>query len=205
MTRRRCGVRMTSFPSIDVPNGGDFQLAWEDDERAFFSGRGNAGDDRQAVLAVISVAEPGRLNDSGALICEYELKEELEETWAVQPQELLRQSGRTILILQDHGFEPLDRLLGSPMEPGRFLQIAVGLSSATRKMHDRGLIHKNIKPSRPAKIGDRLTTRHFNLHTRGCPANNKANIVHELPVGRSRMMSCVPPRGNVTSATSYGR
>ena len=52
-----------------------------------------------------------------------------------------------MLILEDPGGEPLDRLLGQPMELTRFLCFAVGLAAALGKLHQRGLIHKDIKPA----------------------------------------------------------
>jgi PAS domain S-box-containing protein len=52
-----------------------------------------------------------------------------------------------MLLLQDPGGEPLDRLLGQPMELTRFLRLAVGLAAALGKLHHQGLIHKDIKPA----------------------------------------------------------
>ena len=52
-----------------------------------------------------------------------------------------------MLILEDPGGEPLDRLLGEPMELSRFLRVGVGLTSALGKLHQKGLIHKDIKPA----------------------------------------------------------
>ncbi len=52
-----------------------------------------------------------------------------------------------MLILEDPGGEPLDRLLGQPMELSRFLRFAVGLVAALGKLHKQGLIHKDIKPA----------------------------------------------------------
>ena len=52
-----------------------------------------------------------------------------------------------MLILEDPGGEPLDRLLGEPMELSRFLRFAVGLAAALGKLHQQGLIHKDIKPA----------------------------------------------------------
>ena len=78
---------------------------------------------------------------------EYGLKDELDGAWAVRPLELVRERGRTMLLLEDPGGEPLDRLLGQPMEMARFLRLAAGLSAALRQLHERGLIHKDIKPA----------------------------------------------------------
>jgi PAS domain S-box-containing protein len=52
-----------------------------------------------------------------------------------------------MLILEDAGGEPLDRLLGQPMEITRFLRFAVGLAAALGELHQQCLIHKNIKPA----------------------------------------------------------
>ena len=42
----------------------------------------------------------------------------------------MRERGRTMLVLEDPGGEPLDRLLGAPMETGRFLRLAIGIVTA---------------------------------------------------------------------------
>src|SRR3982074_194411 len=52
-----------------------------------------------------------------------------------------------MLILEARGGEPLDRLLGQPMELSRFLRFAVGLATALGELHQQGLIHKDIKPA----------------------------------------------------------
>jgi serine/threonine protein kinase len=51
-----------------------------------------------------------------------------------------------MLVLEDPGGEPLDRLLGSPMEVGSFLRLAIGITSALGRLHQCGLVHKDIKP-----------------------------------------------------------
>src|SRR4029077_7852441 len=81
------------------------------------------------------------------LTYEYDLKDELHEAWAVRPLELMHERGRTMLVLEDNGGEPLDRLLGRPLETAQFLRIAIPLVAALRRAHERGLIHKDIKPA----------------------------------------------------------
>jgi len=61
--------------------------------------------------------------------------------------ELTQRGGRTVLVLEDPGGEPLDQLVGTPMELGQFLRVAIGLSAAVRQLHGRGLIHKDLKPA----------------------------------------------------------
>jgi PAS domain S-box-containing protein len=52
-----------------------------------------------------------------------------------------------MLVFEDPGGEPLDRLLGAPMAVGRFLRLAIGIAAAVGKVHQGGLIHKDIKPA----------------------------------------------------------
>ena len=78
---------------------------------------------------------------------EYSFKDELDRTWAVRPLELDRDRGQTVLVLEDPGGELLGGLLGTPMEVGRFLPLAVGVAAALGKVHQQGLIHKDIKPA----------------------------------------------------------
>src|SRR5437660_8112625 len=124
---------------------GSVQVLWEDGERVFCR-RWRDGD-RNAVLAVLPAAEhptPGSLN---RLTHEYGLKDDLDRAWAVRPLELVRERGRTMLLLEDPGGEPLDRILGEPMELGRFLHLAIGIAEAFRNVHQHGLVHKEIKPA----------------------------------------------------------
>src|SRR5271166_3964338 len=60
---------------------------------------------------------------------------------------LSREGGRTALLLEDPGGEPLERLIGAPMDTGRFLRLAIGIASALGKAHQRGLVHKDVKPA----------------------------------------------------------
>ena len=65
----------------------------------------------------------------------------------MRPLELVRDGGRAMLVLEDPGGEPLDLLLGAPMEVGHFLRLATGIAMALGKLHQRGLVHKDIKPA----------------------------------------------------------
>jgi serine/threonine protein kinase len=106
-----------------------------------------AAGDRQAVLAVLPAAEHPTPDSLNRLTHEYGLKDDLDRAWAARPLELMRERGQTILVLKDPGGEPLDRLIGPPMEIGTFLRLAVALSAALRQLHERGLVHKDIKPT----------------------------------------------------------
>ncbi|RXT37820.1 AAA family ATPase [Bradyrhizobium betae] len=78
---------------------------------------------------------------------EYALKSELDADWAARPVSLTHDNGRMRLVLEDPGGTPLDRLLGRPLDVSHFLRIAIPLAGALRHVHERGLIHKDIKPA----------------------------------------------------------
>ena len=78
---------------------------------------------------------------------EYALKSELDADWAARPVALTHDNGRVTLVLEDPGGTPLDRLLSRPLEVSHFLRIAIPLAGALRHVHERGLIHKDIKPA----------------------------------------------------------
>src|SRR6516225_699894 len=127
---------------------GSSQILWEDSERVFHRGW-RLGDDgkRCAVLLVAPAADHPSRSTLDPFSHEYELKDELDGAWAARPLELAREANRTMLVLDDAGGEPLEMLLGAPMDIGRFLRLGCTVASALGKLHQRGLIHKDIKPA----------------------------------------------------------
>src|SRR5215468_4103870 len=135
--------------SLNVADSdGGSQVLWEDGERAFRRGwRLDDEGKRRAVLLVAPVADHPSRSSLDRLTHEYELRDELDSACAVRPLDLIRDAGRTVLVLEDAGGEPLDGLLGVPMEVARFLRLATAIASALGKLHQRGLVHKDIKPA----------------------------------------------------------
>src|SRR5712672_3157145 len=125
----------------------NLQVLWEDGERVFCRGESHADGYRTAVLAVLPAAEHPTPATLDRLAREYGLKDELDGAWALRPLELLRERGRTMLVLEDTRSEPLDRLLGAPMEVRSFLHLAIAVAAALTQVHRRGLVHKDIKPA----------------------------------------------------------
>jgi PAS domain S-box-containing protein len=123
-----------------------FETLREDEEFAFRRGRRRDGA-LPAILLVAPVSEYPGPAILERLEHEYSLREELDSDWAARPLNLVRREGRPMLILEDAGGEPLDRILGQPMELSRFLRIAVSVANVLGKLHQRGLIHKDIKPA----------------------------------------------------------
>jgi PAS domain S-box-containing protein len=125
---------------------GDSEVLWEDGERVFRRGWRLDDNGKRAVLLVMPAADRPSHSSLDRLTHEYELKDELDGAWAVRPLEFVHDGGRTMLVLDDAESEPLDRLLGVPMEVGPFLRLAIGIAVALGKLHQRGLVHKDIKP-----------------------------------------------------------
>jgi PAS domain S-box-containing protein len=101
-------------------------------------------------LVVAPAAEQPLLQSLRRLEREYSLAAELESAWAAKPLALTRHEGRTILVLADPGGEPLDLILeserGQPLDLARLLRVAIGMATALGSVHQRGLIHKDVKP-----------------------------------------------------------
>src|SRR5947209_8729438 len=102
------------------------------------------------VLVLAPTAEQPLPQTLRRLEHEYSLAPEFEPEWAAKPLAITRDEGRTILVLADPGGEPLDRVLErsrqQPLDVGHLLRVAINLATALGHAHQRGLIHKDIKP-----------------------------------------------------------
>jgi hypothetical protein len=106
---------MNPFFRLGGAGNSSLQVLWEDDERVFCRGECHADGHGSTVLAVLPAAEHPASATLDRLAHEYGLRNELDAAWAVQPLELVRERGRTLLVLKDPGGVPLDHLIGPPM------------------------------------------------------------------------------------------
>jgi PAS domain S-box-containing protein len=138
------------YPSTRLDTNGfsNFQVVWEDGDRVFSRGwRLDTDGNRSTILAVSPVAEHPAPATLDRLTHEYGLKGELDGAFAAQPREFIRDGGRIALVLEDPGGGPLDLLARAPMDVGHFLHLAIRIVGALGKLHQRGLVHKDIKPA----------------------------------------------------------
>ena len=122
-----------------------FEALRKDEE--FILYRGRSEDAPVKVLVLSPVVEYPRPESLKRLEHAYSLREELNPRWAARPIAIARHWDRTVLVLEDPGGVPLDRLLGQPLNVAFSLRLAISLSAAIGRLHQRAVIHKDIKPA----------------------------------------------------------
>jgi predicted ATPase len=122
-----------------------FVILRKDEE--FILYRGQSKDVASQVLVLSPSAQRPTPESLKRLEHEYSLKEELDPTWATRPIAIARHWDRTVLVLGDPGGVLLSQLLGQPLDVAFSLRLAISLSTAIGRLHQRGIIHKDIKPA----------------------------------------------------------
>src|SRR3984957_770252 len=140
MTTMSKEARAVTASSGDVP-----EILWEDGELVLSRGVPD-GEPLPLLVAMPSSAQPSA-ETLARLQHAYALREELDPAWAAQPLRLEPRQGRLTLLSEDPGGESLLKLMGRPWEIAAFLHLAIGIATALARVHQRGLIHKDIKPA----------------------------------------------------------
>jgi PAS domain S-box-containing protein len=117
------------------------------DDGEFILYRGHAS---QAKLPSVLLLAPASTRPSPETLKkidhEYSLRGDLDPAWAVRPLALSERGEQVALLLEDPGGEILDGFLSGAMEMTQFLRMAVGLATALGGVHEKKLIHKDLKP-----------------------------------------------------------
>jgi predicted ATPase/transcriptional regulator with GAF, ATPase, and Fis domain len=200
----------TTTPSIAGLSGYVLEQLREGAEFTLYRGRqsGNAS----PVLVVALAADRPSPQGLRRLEHEYSLAAELDPAWAAIPLALTRHEGRTILILEDPGGEPVDLVLerdqGRPLDLTRVLHIAVGLAAALGQVHRRGLIHKDIKPANVLVDDSNVWLTGFGIasrlpHERQSPVpieNIAGTLAYMAPEQTGRMNRSIDTRSDLYSS-----
>src|SRR5258706_5777247 len=118
---------------------------WDDGE--FVVSRAPAKNGRGPTLVVTPVLAQPAPASFARLEHAYALRDELDSSWAARPVELIRHRGQLALVVEHPDGELLARLLGRRLAPPAFRRVAIGLADSLARLHQRGLVHKDVKPS----------------------------------------------------------
>jgi serine/threonine protein kinase len=129
---------------LDLTRNG-FETLRRDEEFVLYRGR-NIDDASQILLLSPETVNPGPII-LRRLENEYFLREELDSSWSARPMAVARYMDRTVLVLEDPGGLPLDQILGRPLDLGFSLRVAISLFHAIGQLHQRCIVHKDIKPA----------------------------------------------------------
>jgi PAS domain S-box-containing protein len=165
------------------------------------------GERLESILLVACSDEYSSPSSLQRLKHEHALRADLDAKWAARPVELIHRDGRLTLVLEDPGGEPLERMLGRPMDATQFLLISVPLAAAIGRMHAQGLIHRDLKPANilvdAANGGVRLTG--FGIASRlprerqapGPPEGIAGTLAYMAPEQTGRMNRSVDSRSDL--------
>src|SRR6266850_1473330 len=121
-------------------------VLWEDGERLYRRIWRDMDDgNRREFLVAQPRAEHTTPGTVSRLAHEYGLREHLDHPWALCPLELVRQRGQAMLLFEPTTARPLDKMIGRSLSVGTFLRLAIAVTHAVARMHQRGLVHKDIK------------------------------------------------------------
>lgn len=154
-----------------------FEVLRHDDETMLWRPRRLEGA-RRLMLSV--VADAPRAVVLGRLQHELALASELDPAWAVCPAALGRIRGQVTLALSDPGGELLSRSTGRPWELMSCLHTATRLAGAIARLHERGLVHNDIRPDN--MITD-LRSGEVWLTGFGMAAPEKTELTWHEPIG----------------------
>jgi len=118
---------------------------WDDGE--FVLSRRVSGDGTASVLLMVPTLARPQPRTIRRLEHAYALRDRLDPAWSARPLALTQSEGQPVLLLEDPGGDPLARWLGRPMELTWFLDVAVGLTGALSRLHECGLVHRDVKPA----------------------------------------------------------
>jgi len=99
---------------------------------------------QRELIAVVPSAEHPTTSNVNRLEHEFALKDYLDSSWALRPIDLVRERGRTILVLENVEAKPFDQVAGAPLDLELFLRLAIAASNAVVQLHASRLVHKDI-------------------------------------------------------------
>ena len=191
---------------IDLQEG-ESDVLWDDGE--FILSRIRDQGDRGSTLLLRPTAAYATAVSRARLKHAYSLHDQLDFSWAAQPIGLIDDGGELALLLKDPGGQLLATLIGKAWEVRPFLRVAIALARALGSLHRRGLVHKDLKPSRILVevargeawlAGFTFTTRiQREDHATGQPQLIAGTLAYMAPEQTGRMNRSVDTRSDLYS------
>ncbi|WP_437494277.1 AAA family ATPase [Sorangium sp. So ce1014] len=104
-----------------------------------------SADGRPVILKVLDPRR-SRPQDIERLKHEYAIGKMLSHEAILAPLALETYEGLPALVLEDFGGESLDHFMDAPMKTERFLDLAVRIVEGVAALHQRDILHKDLKP-----------------------------------------------------------
>ena len=133
------------MPSATVVLNSGFDPLWKDGE--FLLARIVSVEASSPILVLTPAVDQPSPATLARLDHAYGLRNELDPAWAARPLEFICYKGTPALRIEDHGGDVLARLIGEPWDLEPFLRVAIALTNALGRLHQSGLVHKDIKPA----------------------------------------------------------
>lgn len=110
--------------------------------------RGNRVKDEAPVVLKTRTSESMTPRDFARIRFAFQLSQELDMKGVCKPYELLEFEQRPVIVMEDIGGVSLHRHIEEgPMEPGLALKISLETAKILGELHQRFVVHKDIKPS----------------------------------------------------------
>jgi serine/threonine protein kinase len=131
---------------IKVPGYTLIELISSSDSSMVF--RGHSNTDKTPVIIKVPRGESPSRADLAKMRWEYEIAKSLDTEGIVKPLDLISFKNNDALILEDFGGVSLSTFMTEQqIEPLLGLRIALHLADTLGSIHQKGIIHKDIKPS----------------------------------------------------------
>jgi PAS domain S-box-containing protein len=102
--------------------------------------------DRVPVVLKVLGPNPHQPRELERLRNELEMAGTLDQPGVLRPLTLATHDGMPALVSEGFSGFPLERLLGAPLDIGRFLVLASSIVAALEQIHRAGLVHKDVTP-----------------------------------------------------------
>ena len=137
MTRKRVIGEISGYTiTAPVYEDGDFSVY-----------RASRNEDHTPVLIKVPASPSPSPSIIRRLEHEYEVARDLDPALVARPLGLERRAGALALVLEAGDVESLASRMTAPLPVGQFLEIAIGIADALAAVHQRGVVHKDIKPA----------------------------------------------------------